>query len=162
MDITPTPHDEDEALREDRHDRAQAIRDAYQPGPWWVYLVLTAFFVSYGLGRDLHSVWAGVAQFVSWVILAGAAWAQWRKRKARTSVRSAWRMNDAVVWIVTIGFTVATLAVLFGGPFVLASLGVPLPHAVCGLAVGLLLLVAAIPLGSWSVRRTVARVEAGG
>jgi len=152
--------DEDEALRQDRHQRAEAIRDAYEPGPWWAYAVLTAFFVSYGLGRDLNSVWAGIAQFVSWVILAGAAWAQWCRRKTKPSVGSTWRMTDAIVWIVTIGFTAATLAVLFGGPYVLAALGVPLPHAICGLAVGLML-IAAIPLGSWSVRRKVARVEAG-
>lgn len=160
MDITPTPREEDQTLSQDRHERAEAIRDAYEPGPWWAYAVLTAFFVSYGLGRDLHSGWAGIAQFVSWAILAGAAWAQWRRRKAKPSVGSTWRMTDAVVWIVTIGFTAATLAVLFGGPVVLAALGVPFPYTLAGLAVGLML-VAAIPLGSWSVRRTAGRAEAG-
>jgi hypothetical protein len=159
MTSTPSPRDGEQTVREDRHERAEAIRNGYQPGPWWVYAVLTAFFVSYGLDRDLNSGWAGVAQFVSWAILAGAALAQWRRRKTR-SVKPSWRMNDAVVWVVTIGFTMATLAVLFGGPLVLAALGVALPHTFCGLAVGMML-VAAIPLGGWSVRRAVARLDAG-
>ena len=80
MDITPTPNEADEALRQVRHQQAESIRRAYQPGPWWTYLVLAAFFVSYGLNRDLHSVWGGVAQFACWVILAGATWAQTGRR----------------------------------------------------------------------------------
>ena len=75
MDVTPTPREADEAL------------PTYQPGPWWAYAVLTVFFVSYGLGRDLNSVWAGIAQFVSWVILAGAAWAQWLRAQCSSAAR---------------------------------------------------------------------------
>jgi hypothetical protein len=128
----------------------------HQSGPWWVYLILTAFFVSYGLGQDLDSMWGTIAQVVFWVLLVGAAWAQWHRRRNQPSVASALRTSDAVDWMVIIGFTAVTLAVLFGGPHVLALLGVPYPHAISGLAVGLML-VAAIPLGPWSARRAAAR-----
>jgi membrane associated rhomboid family serine protease len=70
------------------------------------------------------------------------------------------RMNDPLTWVLIIGFTAATLAVLFGGPHVLAPLGVPFPHAISGLATGLLLILA-IPLGHWSARRSAARIESG-
>jgi hypothetical protein len=70
------------------------------------------------------------------------------------------RMNDPVTWVLVIGFTAATLAVLFGGPRLLASFDVPFPHAISGLATGLML-IAAIPLGRWEVRRSVARIESG-
>jgi hypothetical protein len=141
--------------------QAESIRNAHTQGPWWVYLILTAFFVSYGLGRDLNSAWATVAQFAWLAILAGLAWAQWRNRRNRPSVASTWRMNDAVVWLVTLGFSALTLAVLFGGPHVLAAFGVPLPNTVSGLAVSLML-IAAIPLGPWSARRAAARAESHG
>jgi hypothetical protein len=159
MDITPTPHDEDHALHPSRHQQSEAVRGAYDPGPWWVYLALTMFFVSYGLGRDLDSGWATVAQAASWVILAGTAVWRWRTTRRRKSVASRRRI-DAATWIATLGFTAVLLAVLFGGPYVLAILGVPLPHAISGLATGLLQ-TAAIPLGRWSFRRRVARVEVG-
>jgi hypothetical protein len=160
MDTTPTPREADEALRQIRHQQAESIRNAYKPGPWWSFPVLTGFFVSYGLGRDLNSVWANVFQAVCWLILAGAAWMQWRRRQVKRSLASSWRINDPVVWVVIAGFTAVTLAVLFGGPAVLATFRVPYPHAICGLATGLLL-VAAIPLGRWSVERSVARIESG-
>jgi hypothetical protein len=50
-------------------------------------------------------------------------------------------------------------AVLFGGSVMFAGLGVQLPPTIGGLAVGLLL-IAAIPLGRSSIRRSVARAEA--
>lgn len=160
MDMTPTPGEPDQDLRQIRHQQAESIRNGYKPDPWWSYAVLTAFFVSFGLGKDLDSVWVTVAEVGCWVVLVGMAWVQLRRRKNRPSSPSARSRNDVVVWIVAIAFAVAVLAILFGGPHVLASLGVPLPHAVSGLLVGLAL-IAAIPLGPWSARRSAARVESG-
>jgi hypothetical protein len=160
MDITPTPNEADDALRQIRHQQAESVRNAYKPGPWWSHLVLTGFFVSYGLGQDLRSLWGNLFQFVCLLILAGVAWVQWRRRQVKRSLSSSFRLNDPVILAVVIGFTAATLAVLFGGPHVLAPLGVPFPHAISGLATGLLLILA-IPLGHWSARRSAARIESG-
>jgi hypothetical protein len=160
MDKPPTPQEADAALRQIRQQQADAVRNAYKPGPWWAYAVLTAFFVSYGLGQDLHTVWGPIFQILSWMILAGAAWVQWRRRQIKQSVTAAWRMNDAVTWIATFAFIALALAVLFGGPLLLASFGLPFPHAICGLAVGLMM-VAIIPFGRWTVDRAVARIESG-
>jgi hypothetical protein len=159
MDTIPTPTEADQALRQIRHQQAETIRRAYTRDPWWMYLALVGFFVGYGLGRDLASGWAALSQIVSWVILLGAVLVQRRRRKIRPSVASAWRMNGPVLWVVTTGYAVAMVALLFGAPLVLASLGVPFPHTIGGLATGLAVAVAAIPLGRWSLRRAVARAE---
>jgi hypothetical protein len=160
MDSTPTPHEADEALRRIRQQQAEAVRSAYDPGPWWTYLALAVFFVGYGLGHDLKSVWGDIFQTGSALIFLGAAIAQWRRRRAGRSATASSRMNDATTWIVTIALTATMLAVLFAGPPALTALGVPLPHVVCGLAVGLIV-TAAIPLNDWSIRRVVARIESG-
>jgi Na+/glutamate symporter len=160
MDITPTPNEADEALRQIRHQQAESVRNAYKPGPWWAHLVLTAFFVSYGLGKDLDSVWGTVFQVLCWLVLAAVAVVQWRRRQIKRSVATSMRMNDPLTWVLIIGFTAATLAVLFGGPHLLASFDVPFPHAISGLATGLMLILA-IPLGRWQVRRSIARIESG-
>ncbi len=160
MTTPPNPQEADAALRQIRQQQADAVRNAYQPGPWWAYLVLTGFFVSYGLGQDLHSVWGPIFQVLSWVILAGAAWVQWRRRQIKQSVAAAWRMNDSVTWIATFVFIAVALAILFGGPIVLGSFGVPFPLAISGLAVGLLM-IGLIPFGRWTVNRSVARIESG-
>jgi hypothetical protein len=160
MDITPTPNEADDALRQIRHQQAESVRDTYKPGPWWAHLVLTAFFVSYGLGKDLDSVWGTVFQILCWLILAAAAVVQWRRRQVKRSVATSMRMYDPLTWVVVIGFSAAILAVLFGGPHLLASFDVPFPHAISGLATGLIMILA-IPLGRWEVGRNVARIESG-
>jgi hypothetical protein len=149
MDNIPTPDETD-----------QKVRQPYEAGPWWAYLALTAFFVSYGLGRDLNSGWATVGEAVSWAILAVASWVQWRRRLSQGATAPGWRTMDAVTWVVVVAYTAVTLAVLFGGPYLLAALGVPLPHAISGLATGLVL-IAVIPMGRWSFERAVARIESG-
>jgi hypothetical protein len=131
MDITPTPNEADEALRQIRHQQAESVRNAYKPGPWWAHLILAAVAVM-----------------------------QWRRRQVKRSVATSMRMNDPLTWVLIIGFTAATLAVLFGGPRLLASFDVPFPHAISGLATGLMLILA-IPLGRWQVRRSIARIESG-
>lgn len=160
MDITPTPHEADEALRQIRHQQAESIRNTYKPGPWWAHLVLTAFFVSYGLGKDLDSVWGTVSQVGCWLILVAVAVVQWRRRQVKRSVATSVRMNDPLTWVLIIVFSAVILAVLFGGPHLLAAYDVPFPHALSGLATGLLLILA-IPLGRWQVRRSIALIESG-
>jgi hypothetical protein len=160
MDITPTPHEADEALRQIRHQQAESIRNTYKPGPWWAHLVLTAFFVSYGLGKDLDSVWGTVSQVGCWLILVAVAVVQWRRRQVKRSVATSVRMNDPLTWVLIIVFSAVMLAVLFGGPHLLAAYDVPFPHALSGLATGLLLILA-IPLGRWQVRRSIALIESG-
>lgn len=160
MDNTPTPHEADEALRQIRHRQAEAVRSAYDPGPWWTYLALAVFFVGYGLGHDLKSVWGDIFQTGSALIFVGSAIAQWRRRRAGRSATASSRMNDAMTWIVTIALAVTMLAVLFAGPPALTALDVLLPHVICCLAVGLIV-TAAIPLNDWSIRRVVAGIESG-
>lgn len=160
MDITPTPHEADEALRQIRHQQAESIRNTYKPGPWWAHLVLTTFFVSYGLGKDLDSVWGTVFQVGCWLILVAVAVVQWRRRQVKRSVATSVRVNDPLTWVLIIVFSAVMLAVLFGGPHLLAAFDVPFPHALSGLATGLLLILA-IPLGRWQVRRSIALIESG-
>jgi hypothetical protein len=141
--MNATPHESD--------------RPSDQPNAWLSYLGLTVAFTLYGLSYDVTSTVAHTLLILGFFALLFVPYVIHRVRYGRWTA-PAWQGQrfDVALVLVMVAVIAVLLTIGFAGPRLLTTLGAPLPHTLCWLAVGLLLF-AGIPLNRWSANRSAPR-----
>lgn len=137
----------------------ESDQSADRPVRWWSLLWLTVAFTFYGLSYDVTSTLAHNLLLLGFFTLLFAPYAIQRVRTGRwTAPSSQGQRFDLPLILVMIAVIAVLLTIGFAGPRLLTTLGAPLPHTLCWLAVGLVLF-AVIPLNRWAANRAARETE---
>jgi len=130
-------------------------QSAARPNPWWGYVGLTVAFTIYGLSYDVTSNLASTLLMLGFFGLLFVPYVIQRVQTGRWTSPSSWQGQrlDLPLILVMIAVTAILLTIGFAGPRLLTTLGAPLPHTLCWLAVGVLLF-SGIPLNRWAANRS--------